>query len=303
MGAVEELTHERMLALPGLVRAADRATLRAPVSGRVSESALEVGRRIAAGEELVSVAAPEWERRREQARAAVAELEGDLRREEALLAGGVSTPEAVRTIRQRLASAVAALKEIEVFHGYQRTAAPFAGVVVREHVRPGDWVNAGSPLAEVEGTDRFEIELEVPAPGAALLVGTEVRWALRDGGGGGVARVTELARSEDPLTRTRRARLALAGADGPRGGTLVTVSWPEPQTESGLWVAAAAVRRIGQVEQVFTVEDGRARLRWVRLGPDAGGRRPVLSGLRAGERVVLAPAMSLRDGQLVTEAR
>jgi len=294
-------TAEAGIPLPGLVRAVERATLRAQVAGRVEASQLAVGSRVAAGAPLVTVEAPEWERRLEQARALVAELEGDRDREVNLLAGGVSTPEAVRSIRQRLAAAVAALQEIEVFHGYQVTTAPFAGVVVREHVRPGDWVAAGAPLADIEGVERFEVEVMVPAGLPGWPLGREMRWQERAGGGGGRARLAELAQHEDPLTRTRQARLSLAGAEGPRGGSLVTVQWPTLEAETRLWVAVAAVRRVGQVEQVFTLEDGRARLRWVRLGEEQAGQRAVLSGLRAGERVILNPAMSLRDGQRVVD--
>jgi hypothetical protein len=39
--------------------------------------------------------------------------------------------------------------------------------------------------------------------------------------------------------------------------------------------------------------------RAVTLGPDLGGQRRVVSGLRDGERVVLAPGATLRDGQAV----
>jgi hypothetical protein len=53
---------------------------------------------------------------------------------------------------------------------------------------------------------------------------------------------------------------------------------------------------------VFVYADGRAERRAVTLGPDVGGQRRVVSGLRDGERVVLSPAATLRDGQAVKPA-
>jgi hypothetical protein len=53
---------------------------------------------------------------------------------------------------------------------------------------------------------------------------------------------------------------------------------------------------------VFVYADGRVQRRAVTLGADVAGQRRVVSGLGDGERVVLAPPPSLRDGQAVAPA-
>jgi multidrug efflux pump subunit AcrA (membrane-fusion protein) len=60
------------------------------------------------------------------------------------------------------------------------------------------------------------------------------------------------------------------------------------------------VRR-GQLAGVYVVEDGRARLRWVRLGRQDDDGVEVLAGLWPGERVVAGPG-ALTDGARVTVA-
>jgi multidrug efflux pump subunit AcrA (membrane-fusion protein) len=50
---------------------------------------------------------------------------------------------------------------------------------------------------------------------------------------------------------------------------------------------------------VFVFIDGKVERRRVTLGQAAGAERQVLSGLRAGERVVLSPPDALRDGAAV----
>jgi HlyD family secretion protein len=54
--------------------------------------------------------------------------------------------------------------------------------------------------------------------------------------------------------------------------------------------------RRGDRWAVFVVEDGRARVRTVELGQRNGLEAQVLSGLEAGERVVVHPADTLEDG-------
>ena len=51
---------------------------------------------------------------------------------------------------------------------------------------------------------------------------------------------------------------------------------------SALRVPAAAVHRRGQLEILFVVEDGRARLRLIRTGKRVGDAIEVLSGIDAG---------------------
>jgi len=52
-------------------------------------------------------------------------------------------------------------------------------------------------------------------------------------------------------------------------------------------------------DRVFVVENGRVEERLVRTGRADADTVIIQSGLRAGERVVVRPAATLRDGQRV----
>ncbi|HSQ58892.1 MAG TPA: efflux RND transporter periplasmic adaptor subunit, partial [Acidobacteriota bacterium] len=67
-------------------------------------------------------------------------------------------------------------------------------------------------------------------------------------------------------------------------------------------VPAAALVRRGSLAGVYVVREGRARLRWLRLGGTAGPDVVVLAGLDPGDSVALAPA-ELTDGRRVEAAR
>jgi multidrug efflux pump subunit AcrA (membrane-fusion protein) len=68
-------------------------------------------------------------------------------------------------------------------------------------------------------------------------------------------------------------------------------------------VPSEAVVRHGQLETVFVVESGTARLRLVRPGRERDGRVEISSGLSGDETVALAAGADLVDGQRVEEAR
>jgi len=69
----------------------------------------------------------------------------------------------------------------------------------------------------------------------------------------------------------------------------------------GLAVPESAVMRRGQLASVFVVDaDNHARLRLVNASEAAGGHVEIRAGVKAGERVVLAPPPALVDGSPVT---
>src|SRR5260370_34322511 len=75
---------------------------------------------------------------------------------------------------------------------------------------------------------------------------------------------------------------------------------PPAPTVAGVLVPAEAVRPDGNDSIVFVVaDDKKVQRRRVTLGPRVAGQRRVVSGLREGERVVLAPPPGLADGPAV----
>ncbi|PYM62341.1 MAG: efflux RND transporter periplasmic adaptor subunit, partial [Candidatus Rokuibacteriota bacterium] len=75
-----------------------------------------------------------------------------------------------------------------------------------------------------------------------------------------------------------------------------------PRPAGGVLVPADAVRSSGSTGLVFVYRDGKVARRTVTVGPSAGGQRHVLTGVSEGERVVLSPPESLKDGDAVKAA-
>ena len=72
-----------------------------------------------------------------------------------------------------------------------------------------------------------------------------------------------------------------------------------PAAPAGVLVPAQAVRVEGKVGIVFVFANDKVQRRSVALGQSVGPDRQVLTGLAAGERVVLSPPASLGDGDAV----
>jgi hypothetical protein len=110
-------------------------------------------------------------------------------------------------------------------------------------------------------------------------------------------RVAETVPSIDAATRSFTAKIDLPSVPGLRAGMFGRAAFPDRKREA-LLVPQSAVLERGQVRSLYVVEGDTARLRFVTLG-EGRGRREVLSGLTAGERIIVTPPSLFSDGTRV----
>ena len=287
--------------IAGTVRPLRRAQLAAKVMGNLDEFPITLGQRVAAGDLLAKISAGEVNARLSQARSQLNAVRRDLDRERALLAKNASTADLVRGLEDRFAGAEAQVREAEVMLGYATLRAPFAGVIARTFVQAGDLATPSLPLLELEGTDAFQVEAALPdAFAATLRPGATLTVAVPASGLTFPALLAELSSAADPGARSVLAKLTVPAGIAVRSGQFVRVLIAGPARPT-LLIPVSALSTLGQMERVFVVgADNRAVLRLVKSGNITGDRVAILSGLTAGETVVLAPAATLRDGQPVT---
>ena len=115
-------------------------------------------------------------------------------------------------------------------------------------------------------------------------------------------RVVEIVPAADPGSRSVTVKLELPALPGLRSGLFGRAGFRGAERLALLVPAAALVER-GQLAGVYVV-DGQsvARLRLVTAGPRRGDRVEILSGLRAGERIVTQGAERVVDGARVEAA-
>jgi RND family efflux transporter MFP subunit len=294
---VVEHTVPSAVEVPGEVRAVDRAVLAAKVAGNVQELAIKLGQAVRAGDVLIRLSAPEYAAQAERARTALAQAERELDRDRRLLKGGVTTDDAVRFGEERLRSAQAAFAEAEAMLAYTEIKAPFDGLVAARPVNRGDLVMPGQALLTLDLVGLREVIAQVPASLAGKLsLGAKVR--LLTGGDTVEATVSEIASAADVATRSVAVVLRLPEGSRWAPGLFVSVELSGSEVKQRL-VPVGSVRAFGQLENVFVVSEGRAQMRLVQTGRVTDGLVEILAGLEPGERIIAAPAATLRDGQPV----
>jgi RND family efflux transporter MFP subunit len=285
----------------GTVRSKTRAMIEARVGGRIEALPVSAGQRVKKGELIAQLDVREIQARLDQARAALEQADRDLQRYAALMQQNVLTKAEFDNAEARQRIANGAVTEAETMLGYARVVAPFDGVITRKTAEVGDVASPGRGIVELEDPVVLRVETDVPEGlvsrvklGANLGVSAAEISAPCD------AAVSEIAPAADSASRTFLVKLDLPADSGLRLGQFVRVAVPVgDRTLLRLPVSGVVVR--GQMELVFVDANHTAQMRIVKTGRRAGGEVEILSGLEAGERVVVEGAAQLLDGQPLQE--
>lgn len=173
-----------------------------------------------------------------------------------------------------------------------------SGVVVERRVAMGQVVQPADTLFVVADLSRVWAVAQVPEQQVGQVrVGQSVSIEVPAlGNESRVGKLIFVGQTVDPEMRTVLVRTELENRDGALKPAMLTSMLIAARPSEKLVVPASAVVREGDDENVFVAaEDGNYRLVKVKLAPEQGGRRVVLSGLKGGEKLVIEGAFHLNN--------
>jgi RND family efflux transporter MFP subunit len=316
--AVEESVPLRVEAT-GSVEPWTRASPGTKIMARIETVPVREGDRVRRGELLARLEQADLRAAVHQADAARGMAEAELenataqhRRMRELHSRGSATEKNLEDAEYRFRAATAGLQQAEanleaarVMLGYAEIVSPIDGWIVAKHAEVGDMTAPGMPLFVVEDLSRVKVRLTVPETDVvALEVGDSGRVTIDVFRQEQTAEIIRIIPAGDPASRTFEVQMLLSNPEGRLKSGMFARALFEHGERTVLRVPASAVVERGQLNGLFVVDDqGRARLRWTRLGRNEDGRVEVLSGLTSGERYVVAPPPGLRDGRRVESSR
>jgi multidrug efflux pump subunit AcrA (membrane-fusion protein) len=178
--------------------------------------------------------------------------------------------------------------------------APISGVVARKHQYVGDLASPKAPILTLADTSRTVIRTSVTDEVAARLrvampVRAEVDALPR--AEPLPLRVSRIYPSADPATRLITVELAAPMLAQVKQGSLARLAMILERHGNAVVVPAyAVVARPGGRQVAFVLEHGTAKQRMVEPGIQSGDRVEILSGLTAGEQLIVRGQERLKDG-------
>jgi RND family efflux transporter MFP subunit len=312
--------------LPGTLQGVIESTVYARSSGYLVRWTKDIGASVTKGELLAEITAPEVDQQLYQAQAtraqtasseALAKSTADrwqsLREKDAVTQQDLDERlSAYKQAEADLAAAEANVSRLRSLQGFNKVTAPFDGVLTRRNVDVGDLINAGNggaaqALFSVAQTDPLRLYVFVPQVYASQVkVGDSVKVSLAERAGeqfqGSIART---ARAIDPVTRTLQVEIRVPNPKGELfTGAYVQAMLPIKGDQAATVIPTNVLLFRPDGPRVAIVEaNGRVHLAPVTLGTDFGTAIEVLTGLDTSNQIILNPADSLAEGDVVTVAK
>jgi len=298
-------TVEETVLATGTLEAPERVRVTSETSGRVTEIAFREGTRVAAGDVLVRLERERASAGLAEARTRAREARRELERTETLHARDVVSDARLDEARTADARARAALRNAAEDLEDRRIEAPFAGVTGRREVSPGALVAPGDLVTTLSAVRALDLVFTVPGDlvGRARL-GRPVRARTAAHPGRRFEGEVDFVGSEvDPATRSLLLQATLPNQEGLlKPGMFMEVELVLGEREA-VTVPEAALLLRGPASYLFVVGgDDVARRVPVEPGLRREGWVEIVSGLDAGERVVVAGVQRVRDGEPVRTA-
>ena len=207
----------------------------------------------------------------------------------------------VAAAKSAVSSSQANLGRLRDMQAYKQVRAPFEGVVTVRNVDVGALINAGNTLlyriAQI-GTLRTYVNIP-QGDSDAVKVGQTAKLTVSNYPGKVfTGRVERTANSLDPATRTLLVEVQVPNAGGellPGMYADVDLNIPNIDPPISLPADALVVRSDGTQVAVLR-PDNTVHFQKIEIARDYGDHLDLVGGLRAGDRVILHPNDSIREG-------
>ncbi len=210
--------------------------------------------------------------------------------------------QAVTTARARKAAADARLRSTRLGVRDTRVLAPSSATVQTRHVEPGEHVARGTQLFTLVRSDVLELAAAVPERRASSIsVGQRVRFEAA--GRQFEGRVSRFSPTIDPSTRALTVYVQVPNGNALlKGGTFASGTVVSRTISNALTVPIPAVRQAASGESfVYKIAGGVIEQPAVTIGvmDEASGLAQILSGLAAGDRVIVGNVGTVGRGMRV----
>ncbi len=284
----------------------ESVVLRPEEAGRIAAIRFRDGEAVQRGDVLIEFDAAVQRAELQQARASLTLAESNFRRSQDLFSRGFVSRSSLDNARSQLEVARAGVALAQAKLARMQIRAPFAGVVGIRSVSPGDFVKDGEAMINLEDIATLKVDFRLPElylervrPGQTVEIASDVLAGERF-----AATVEAIDPLVDAQGRAVRLRASLPNPElRLRPGVFVRVRLILAERAGVVMVPEAAlVPAPGNTRFVFRIVEGRAQRVEVRTGTRRDAMVEVVEGVRAGEMVVTAGQLKLRDGVAVKVA-
>lgn len=275
----------------GTLRANESLALRPEVAGRVTALGFQEGAAVRRGQLMVQLDDSAARAELKQAEASRKLAEADLGRARSLVAPGLIAVNEVERLQAQAAVTAAAVDKARSALSKTRLLAPFDGRAGLRQFSPGELVQPGQALVTLVSLSPMKLDVSVPEREASSLrVGQAVAATIPALNNLAVTgQVQALEPALDGAARAQQVRVLVANPAGKlQPGLSARVRFLQAEVRQVVLVPDQAIVPQGGRQVVYRLQGDEAVLVPVAVGDRQEGFTEVLSGLKAGDVVVVS---------------
>jgi membrane fusion protein (multidrug efflux system) len=292
--------------LPAIVEPNRIVTVAAEVEGRVERIPSAEGSRVKAGNLLVQLNADLIKPQYEMAEAQLKRDQIEFDRMKELVENDATSRSDLDNATTQLATSKAQLEQARARLERTRILAPISGVLNDTLVEEGEYVQVGTPVAEIVEIDTAKVVVDVPERDITFFeVGAEaeVFFSYQDRDKSMTGTITFISELADQRTRSTSVEITLRNEKGfMRSGQIVRVRLTRRVLEDAILIPLLAVIPTENGNAVYVVGSEEAQRREVKLGAIKKDRVHVTQGLEPGDKLIIAGHRLIAPGQKVNVA-
>lgn len=282
----------------GTFQPKQEVTVSAEAAGRVVKVLVDEGSRVSAGQTLAVVEGDKLDVNVANAQANYDNAKQNLQRYESAFQTGGVTQIQLDQAKLQYETAKNNLKSSKINAGDVTIKTSVSGIVNARKIEPGSYVNPGTPAFDIVNVSSLKLRVNVDEKNvAALRVGQTVDVSVSvytDKSFTG--RITFISpKSDGSLNFPVEIEVANTATNDLRAGMYGTASFGSSATSSVLVIPRTAF--VGSVSdnKIYVAKNGKAIETKVVSGRNFGDKIEILSGLTAGDQVIISGQINLLD--------
>ena len=289
----------------GSLRSDESITVRPEVAGRVAFIGFQEGQRVPKGATLLRLDPAINQAEVQQAQANLTLAKAKYERALELQGKGFISGQAKDEAENNLKVGEAALALANARLAKTEIKAPFTGVIGLRSISVGDYVKEGADMVNLESIDALKVDFRVPEIYLKQVSVGQTLQVTLDALPGKIyeGRVFAINPLVDAAGRAIVIRAQVKNTDTAlRPGMFARVRLFTKTVEDALVLPEQALVPQGEDQYVFRIVDGKANRVKVATGQRRDGMVEIVAGVAAGDTVVSAGQLKLRDGSPVAVA-
>ena len=278
--------------LPAVVEPNRIVTISAEVDGRIENIPVAEGYKVKAGDLLVQLNTDLLQPQYEMAVAQFKRNEIEYQRMVNLIENDATAQSDLDNATTNLAVSKAQVAEIGAKLERSRILSPTNGVLNETLVEEGEYIQPGTPVAEIVDNDTVKVVAEIPERDISYFKTGEDVSVYVDYQGkekaliGTITFISELA---DELTRSTRIEITLSNRKKIiRSGQIVRVGLTRQILNDVILIPLSSVIPMEDGYVVYVVNSTQAKRREVELGTIKADQVQVISGLEPGDKLIIS---------------